>query len=89
MNELEQWKQLSEAKDRIIEQLEEQKELLKELAESRATLLTGQDKIIGQQRCRTAELEYHIHQHDLLYEHPWQYFVWRIFVWPFHPNNKS
>jgi hypothetical protein len=33
-------------------------------------------------------LQYRIHQHDLLYQHPWQFFFWRIFVWPFHPANK-
>lgn len=58
-------------------------------------IIKQQQLIIGdlitttnQLRNRVAELQYHIHQHDLLYEHPWQYFFWRIFVWPFHPDNK-
>lgn len=52
------------------------------------TIIRHQTEIINQQRCHVAELKYYMHQHDLLYEHPWQYFFWRIFVWPFHPDNK-
>lgn len=54
-----------------------------------ALIIKDQTETINQQRCTIAELQYHIHQHDLLYEHPWQYFFWRVFVWPFHPDNRG
>jgi hypothetical protein len=46
-------------------------------------VITDQIETINKQRCRIAELEYFIDRHDLLYFHPWRYFFWRIFVWPF------
>jgi hypothetical protein len=66
---------MSESKDELIKLQQEQ--------------LARCTEVMGKMRCRIAELEYHIHQHDLLYLHPWQYFLWRIFIWPFRPENKK
>lgn len=65
--------------------MEDESSVVKHL---RAMLQDAADTI-NTQRCRIAELEYDRHQHDLLYQHPWQYFFWRIFVWPFHPENRG
>ena len=34
-------------------------------------------------RCQLAEERYYRHKHDLVYQHPFEFLFWRIFVWPF------
>jgi hypothetical protein len=70
----EQIQKLLVAKDTIIEQLEEQNELLKDLAESR--------RLAHMHQCKElAEHRQFVHTRN----HPWRFFWWLVLrnVWPF------
>jgi hypothetical protein len=69
------YEQLLAAKDRIIEQQEEQIELLKELAETRRLNLMFQTK----------ELAEHRDLHEYIKQGPWRFALYLLIndVWPF------
>ena len=73
--------------DALIEALEEQIRLKDECIAKLDALVENQYERIRAQHNELAELRDRIHQHELLYTQPWHYFFWRVFCWPFHPDN--